>query len=465
MHTFFLNWFFLDFEFSVVVGVYVVERQEHGSIHLLCIWDHKIRSYQSRSYLLSFKTPPFPFDPLFPSIAETMKRHPVYAFFCGILLALSQARAFSAPSSKFFRGTVSFRRSSESKFERSRGLLGTATNNIESEAAATDATSSPTILKSYEYDGWNLTYRTIAEDETEKETSNDHHNVLLIHPVGIGLASWFWEPLLSSLRDKNKSNGSTPTTSEQKTKIRAYAPNLIGCGISEGSDAWDPDQRGMFVPLGWVKGCEALMREIDDRDRDRDEKLASSPQKWTVVTQGGLAPIGVLLAARNPESVSELVLASPPTWEDMTIAVPQEELERNYGFLRSPILGKLAFSILETRGLVEFFSNQFLFTPGKGCDDAWLDNTEREMCVEARPPVQNFNAGICMNRGLGPELTETIQSEIPSVLVVQGENDKRPREEYEQIMKNCRLVTVPGSTNVIPWERPEAFADILADII
>jgi len=403
-------------------------------------------------------------------IVETMKHtncHPFYAFFCGILLTLPQAWAFLAPSSKFFRGTVSCRHSSDraqSKFERTRGLLGTATNSIEREATPTDA-SSPTILKSYEYDGWKLTYRTIAEDETETETSDDHHNVLLIHPIGIGLASWFWEPLLTTLRDKNKSNGSTPTKSERKTTIRAYAPNLIGCGISEGSDAWDPDQRGMFVPLGWVKGCEALMRQIDDRDRERGEKTASSPQKWTVVTQGGLAPIGVLLAARNPESVSELVLASPPTWEDMTIAVPQEELERNYGFLRSPILGKLAFSILEMRGLVEFFSNQFLFTPGKGCDDAWLDNTEIEMCVEARPPVQNFSAGMCMHRGLGPELTETIQSEIPTVLVIQGENDKRPREDYEKILKNCRLVTVPGSTNVIPWEQPEAFTDLLLDII
>jgi len=130
--------------------------------------------------------------------------------------------------------------------------------------------------------------------------------------------------------------------------------------------------------------------------------------------------------------------------------------------LRSPILGRLAFSILETRGLVEFFSNQFLFTSGKGCDDAWLDKTEREMCEDARPPVQNFNAGMCMSRGLGPELTEDIQSKIPTVLVVQGENDKRQRGDYEHNMTNCRLVTLPG-TNVVPWEHPEALADLLVE--
>merc|ERR1719261_1093609 len=106
---------------------------------------------------------------------------------------------------------------------------------------------------------------------------------------------------MTALEEKNNKSNS---------KIRAYAPNLIGCGISEGSQAWDPDQRGMFVPLGWVKGCEALVNQINDDG-------SSKPPKWTVVTQGGLAPIGVLLAARNPDLVETLVLTSPPTWKDM----------------------------------------------------------------------------------------------------------------------------------------------------
>jgi len=398
-----------------------------------------------------------------------------YAFCgCGILLTtFLQVRAFTPPLPKLVRGTAvpDYRRSSDTaqskhkRTQRTQSLLGTTTNNSESEkeAVAAAGASSPTILKPYDYDEWKLTYRTIADDETE--ASDDHHNVLLIHPVGIGIASWFWEPLLTTLQKKNNDNDDISAGSERKPTIRAYAPNLIGCGISEGSDAWDPDQRGMFVPLGWVKGCEALINHINDKDRDENPGSSmsmSTPQKWTVVAQGGLAPIGVLLAARIPESVSKLVLTSPPTWKDMTTAVPTNELEQNYGFLRSPILSRLAFSILETRGLVEFFSNQFLFTSGKGCDDAWLDKVEREMCEDARPPVQNFNAGMCMSRGLGPELTEDIQSKIPTVLVVQGENDKRQRGDYEHNMTNCRLVTLPG-TNVVPWEHPEALADLLVE--
>ena len=86
-------------------------------------------------------------------------------------------------------------------------------------------------IKSYEYDGWNLVYRF-------KPASPGYENsppLLLVHPVGIGLSSWFWERFLDDY------------------KGTAFAPNLIGCGISEGGDAWDPDEKGLFFPLGWVK--------------------------------------------------------------------------------------------------------------------------------------------------------------------------------------------------------------------
>jgi pimeloyl-ACP methyl ester carboxylesterase len=363
---------------------------------------------------------------------------------CGVLLAFPQARAFAFAPSQLPSTPTTLQ---SPRQRRNRGCLdASTTDNGERDIAKTK-----TILQPYEYDGWKLTYRTIAADdknEPENKDARDTKKVLLIHPVGIGLASWFWEPLLEAL-------GETSGSEKTKRNIRAYAPNLVGCGISEGSDAWDPDERGMFVPLGWVKACEALMSQIDDDD----ENFPGT--QWTVVTQGGLAPIGVLLAARNPQKVENLVMASPPVWQDMVQGVPSEELERNYGFLRSPVWGTLAFGLLENRGIIEFFSNQFLFA--QTCDDTWLDNTEREMCETARPPVQAFNAGMVLSRGLESELTETIPFSISRVVVVRGDGDKRPREDYETNMANCKIVTIPGTANVIPWERPHDFANLLAE--
>eukprot|EP00536_Pseudo-nitzschia_multiseries_P005132 jgi/Psemu1/285565/fgenesh1_pg.93_\ len=225
-----------------------------------------------------------------------------------------------------------------------------------------------------------------------------------------------------------------------------------------------PGPARLVRSAGMGQGCEALMDHVRDDDNDNDNEAAPE-RPWTIVAQGGLAPVGILLAARNPDRVARLVLASPPTWEDVTSAVPQAELERNYNLLRSPILGPLAFYFLEKRSFVRFFSNLFLFTTENVESDGaarldvetWLDNTERELCPAARPPVQAFNAGLCQNRSFEEELEAIFQK----VVVVQGANDKRERSEYPQNLADCELVVVPGTTNVIPWERPEALLDLL----
>jgi pimeloyl-ACP methyl ester carboxylesterase len=359
----------------------------------------------------------------------------------------------------------------------SRSSSSSCSSQTPTSSSSSSSSSDETSLKYYSFDGWNLSYRTIASHASDDDEHNNkkgkvsspaaNHKLLLIHPVGVGLASWFWGPFLNSInddRDKNNNNDEDIKIMETKKAHSYYAPNLIGCGISEGSDAWDPNKRGLFIPLGWVRGCEAFMNHIDDSiyddddDDDDDNNISKNNSSWTVVTQGGLAPIGILLADRNPKLVRRLVLTSPPTWEDITTAVPENELERNYNFLRSPILGKLAFLLLESRKAIEFFSNQFLFS--NKCDNVWLDKTEQEFRVDARPPVQVFNAGMCMNRGLQSELTTLEQS----TLIIQGEDDKRQRQEYSKNMKNCQLVILPGQ-NVVPWEYPKAMANHLEDWI
>lgn len=249
-----------------------------------------------------------------------------------------------------------------------------------------------------------------------------------------------------------------------------YAPNLIGCGVSEGGDLWDPEERGLSFPLGWAKGCEALMKSVVVGSSSSSSSPLSAfslfninnknnkSRKWTVMSQGGLAPVAVMMAARNSDMIDNLVLASPPTWKDMTTAVPEVELSRNYNFLRNPVWGRLAFNLLESRGAIEFFSNQFLFS--KPCDTAWLDKAEHELGLEVRPPVICFNAGFCQHRSFEEELRALPQS----TLIVAGDGDKRPREEYTKYMKECRLQVLPG-LNVLPWESPSETVKALKDFL
>lgn len=402
----------------------------------------------------------------------------MYPIFCCCLLTVHQASNVNAfvlflPST---RSTSFFPLKTNTDFQRSQnGMTAARVVGIDDDSSSTTTTATSTTattIESYQYDGWNLTYRY----KPACPGREDDPPLLLVHPVGIGLSSWFWEPFMEAWDDGPA----------------LYAPNLIGCGVSEGGDAWDPDVRGLFIPLDWVKCCEALMNDVDNNERIGDDSvkgkrnqrqrrqdtrqqqlsqsvlsptvffkkliarspIESGPKVWTVVTQGGLAPIGVLLASRNPTRVGNLIMASPPTWQDMTTAVPEVELTRNYNFLRSPLWGNLAFRLLESRSAIEFFSNRFLFS--NPCDTRWLEKAENEFSVQTRPPVQVFNAGFCMNRGLEPELTTLVQP----TLIVQGVDDKRRRSEYVDKLGNCLIETLPGQ-NVLPWEYPEEFAKLL----
>lgn len=65
--------------------------------------------------------------------------------------------------------------------------------------------------------------------------------LLVVHPVGIGLSSWFFDRFL-----------------EEWIGSEVFAPDLIGCGDSE---CWVPSERGLFIPLDWVRALETLWRE------------------------------------------------------------------------------------------------------------------------------------------------------------------------------------------------------------
>jgi len=278
--------------------------------------------------------------------------------------------------------------------------------------------------------------------------------IIMLHPVGVGLSSWFWTRAMESF-DNNPP---------------IYAPDLIGCGLDHGADAWDPEKVGLFFPLSWVEGVETLLQEVIQSSASSkswiDNAVGADKKKGgcLVVVQGGLAPVGIMLAARNPDSVKALMLTSPPTYQDVTTAVPQAELQRNYELLRSPILGNLAFSILENRSIIRFFSDLFLFS--EKCDDKWLDETATESKFQqARTPVQAFNAGLLQHRSFETELQESFRP----LMVVSGAGDKRAidREGYQSTAmtqnKQCTLKTIAG-TNVLPWENPSGIVELIQEM-
>ena len=194
--------------------------------------------------------------------------------------------------------------------------------------------------------------------------------LLLVHPIGIGLAGWFWDRFLESWAG-----------------AEVFVPDLIGCG---GSEAWEPSARGMFVPLDWERQIECLWREHVRRPA-------------VIVSQGGLAPVAIRLAARDTDAwrgsraVQGLVLASPPEFGTLCEGLDDAEVERNFEQLGRTLgsnttLGTLAYRALASRPFVRLFSDAFLFAGA--ADERFLAECAAEAVPERRWPVLAFNAGL-----------------------------------------------------------------------
>lgn len=270
-----------------------------------------------------------------------------------------------------------------------------------------------TTTTTYNHDGQKLGLQYKLQPSSEKR--NDCLPLILIHPVGIGLSSWFWEPFM-----------------EAWTYSDVFCPDLIGCG--QLGDEWNPGVKGMAFPLEWARQCETLIEDF----------LNSQP--CVVMVQGGLAPVGILLGQRNASTVKKLILCSPPTWSDLTTPLSQSLLKRNYDFLRSEY-GAAAFSLLERRWAIKFFSDLFLFADK--ADSIWIDRAINDCSIANRSAVAVFNAGLLQHRSYEEDLKELLQP----TLILAGETDKRQfdRNPFKRNMLDCSLGTLPGC-NVLPWE-------------
>lgn len=360
-----------------------------------------------------------------------------------------EAFPFSGSHNANFKGCATAKRG---VIEQSSFPLKSALRDKENISVVENVEDLSVTIKEYQHENWKLTYLY----KPAAVGYEDAPPLVLLHPVGVGISSWFWLKLMASY------NGNNPAI---------YAPDLIGCGLEHGADPWFPDEKGMFFPLSWVEGIETLIQTmVLSKQNNSKSTFGNFLQKipggvsgrnggCTVVAQGGLAPVGVMLAARNPLAVSRLMLTSPPIYQDMVTAVPEQELEKNYNFLKSPIFGSLAFGILENRGIIRFFSDLFLFADV--CDEEWLDQTNLEARKLSRPPVQAFNAGLLQHRSFEEELTSLEQKTV----ILSGKNDKRERDRapYAVEMKRCTLKTV-GGCNVMPWENPKAVIEAIKDL-
>ena len=290
----------------------------------------------------------------------------------------------------------------------------------------------------YEYNGFVCAFRrkaAAAGFETRPP-------VLLVHPVGIGLSSWFWDQFLDAW-----------------VGSELLVPDLIGCGASE---EWQPSKKGLFVPLDWVRGLEALWR-------------AEIQRPMVVLSQGGLAPLAIQLAARQTDTwrgdlaVCGLVLASPPEWQSLSTGSSQEEVMKNYGQLEATLgspsaLGTLAYRALCARPFVQLFSSVFLYGEERDDFQGFVDACCENARPERRWPVIAFNAGMVGQRGLEDELLSLQQPTLVLIGNAKGKPLVDGGRDFEERMRNCKLRGLQGR-NVLPWESAPETCDAVRGFV
>lgn len=335
----------------------------------------------------------------------------------------------------------------------------------------------------YNYDGAKISYRkynSMHQASTQQQSRTIA--LLLIHPIGIGQASWFWDRFIC---EWCKSSFTT------ESNYIIYTVDLLGCGVtSERNTLWNkhtqqytsPEASNLPVSLPlmlWVEQCEAMLKQVICHDQSKNiesnlrrnqavsndrlhllnkiMKIASLNQVQTesefifydevvVVAQGGLAPVAILLAARNPSLIKQMILTSPPTYKALTTSIPESELHFNMNALCNPFLERIAFGVLETKWAIQFFSNLFLFS--RPCDKEWIDRTIAALGPAVRRPVQLFNSGYCFYRTFEDELLNMI---IQPTLILSGISDNRDYKTYQAKLMNCSTIKINGK-NVLPWE-------------
>ena len=320
--------------------------------------------------------------------------------------------------------------------------------------------------ESYRHRGWTLTYR----HRPALPSGTDLPPLLLVHGIGVGQSSWYWENLFGRYPGE------------------IYAPDLMGCGLENGGTTWIMGSAGndLIVPQDWVEAIEALMRERmgigsgsgsgsgtgpkagaeAGADADAGEPISRRGMPCVVATQSGLAPVGIKLASRNgPEAVSHLVMLSPPDWGRMTTPVAFEDRKKSTKIWGS----NLTFDLTENPvGFRVYAGRQFKGGKPEERFVRWSTRGEATT-MGARAPIVAYESGD-LNGDFTLE-TELRRMEQPALILVGTDDPIRGKNlpgrglaPYSANMKAETTVTIEGKFHLL-WESPDEVVSALKSFL
>ena len=290
--------------------------------------------------------------------------------------------------------------------------------NNDSGSAISGAT---TILDfNYDYDIIDLPV------ETNTPTSTKTTGIMLIHPIGVGIARWYYQRLVSSLVARHAKIGE---------RLVVVVPDLLGSGSASNATA-GTQKFPLFNISDWTDQLEALMSTVET-----DGGGGGKIDNWCVIANGGCSPIALQLAQRkklvartdvSEAPVSNLVLSSVPRLpfflKNETTNDPAK-VAKSYRTL-SGVPGNLFwwYSCRNDGAFIQTFSEKNLIADPKNLGPKWRSNCcETALSFDGKGKYATFSflAGTLQD-GCLPSL-DTIKDTPLKIDIIKGVDVRRNR--------------------------------------
>ena len=215
--------------------------------------------------------------------------------------------------------------------------------------------------------------------------------VMLIHPIGVGIARWYYQRLITSLIARQAKIGE---------RLVVVVPDLLGsgsaCNATAGSEV--VQKFPLFNISDWTDQLEDLMSSVEIASES-----SNGIDRWCVVTNGGCSPIALQLAAcRNCDTettkvpVSNLVLSSVPRlpfFLKNETSNDAAKVKKSYRTL-SGTVGKLFwwYSCRNNGAFIQTFSEKNLIADPKNLGPTWRSNCyETAISFDGRGKYSTFS--------------------------------------------------------------------------
>ena len=265
--------------------------------------------------------------------------------------------------------------------------------------------------------------------------------LLLLHPIGVGLSSWFWERFIQAWLQKGQ-------------PYPVYNPDLLGCGESD-------MPRIAYHPADWAEQLEFFIQTVVKKP-------------VVLIVQGALFPVAIALLQRPSASnwVQGMILSGPPSGPVMTHPGKAWQKRLVWNLLFDGPIGQAFYRYARRRQFLQSFSVRQLFAEAEKVDESWLSALQAGASnLNSRYAVFSFLAGFWR---------ENYQSAIAAIsvrtLVIVGnkastisrsniaETPEQRLAFYLDLLPNAQGKQIPGR-NVLPYEATSEFTDLVTKFL